>query len=577
MPLGNASGSEEANNRREFEMSDVRESDPGRLKRGTPWMRSMAVCATASVLGCGGAPPEQPVGNVETIKTSSDSSGTGSGDSGGSLAPLSSVAVPRITGGDVVDAAAAVRLGKALFWDTQVGGDGQTACASCHFHAGTDNRMMNVLNPGPDGIFASGGVTAAGQLFTASTIINDDRVGSQGVVGSMFVSINPDPMVAADQCTANWTAPYYSSPRVTGRNTPPSVGAVFNRDNFWDGRANHAFNGLNPFGGTPNGGGPIALENASTASQAVGPPNNDTEMSCGGRAFNGPGSLAAKLLARRPLRQQLVDPTDGVLGGLSAAPGNGLVVSYQDLINAAFPAALALDAQNQFSRIWGQAIAAYEATLIPDRTPLDRYLAGNPSALTDNQKRGLDRFTGKGNCVKCHAGPELSDASITFAAGHGLINEDGGDQGFHNLGVRPTADDLGRAGCPGGTCDRTAPGRFPNSVSGSTKDRGAFKTPMLRNVKLTGPYFHNGGKATLEQVVDFYNRGGDFANPEKAKRIQKLGLDAGEQAALVDFLRNGLTDCRVENDVAPFDHPSLVLANGGALAAIGAAGRALCP
>jgi len=498
-----------------------------------------------------------------------DSSGSGSGSSTGGLRPLSSVPVPRPVGGDIVNVSAAVRLGKALFWDMQTGGDGQVACATCHFHAGADSRTMNSLNPGNDGIFGSGGVTASGQQFLTSAITNDDRLGSQGVVGSTFTGVDPDPTVAADICSANQTTPFFTNRRVTGRNTPPAVAAVFNRDNFWDGRANHSFNGMNPFGSTGNGSGPLAVSNGSLASQAVGPPNNDTEMSCGGRGFNGPNSLAAKMLARAPLRQQYVDQTDSALGAVSAWPAKGLTVSYQAMINAAFAPAVAADAQNQFSRIWGQAIQAYESTLVPDQTPLDRYLAGNSNALTDLQKRGLDRFTGKAGCISCHAGAELTDASIGFASARGLINEDGGDQGFHNVGVRPTAEDPGRAG--------SGPGGVAWSASGAVADRGAFKTPALRNVKLTAPYFHNGGKATPEQVVDFYNRGGDFANAEKAKRIKPLSLDTGDQQALVEFLRNGLTDCRVENERAPFDHPSLDLPNGGAFAQTGAAGKGFCP
>lgn len=75
-------------------------------------------------------------------------------------APLSQVAVPQPIGGDIINQTAAIRLGKALFWDIQTGGDGQTACASCHFRAGADNRVLNTINPGPNGIFESGGVTA---------------------------------------------------------------------------------------------------------------------------------------------------------------------------------------------------------------------------------------------------------------------------------------------------------------------------------------------------------------------------------------------------------------------------------
>ncbi len=547
---------------------------PGRAARGhASWAAGVLIALGCTSTACdGGERADQPSEPLSVVRGASSGSGSNAG-----LAPLSSVAVPQPVGGDIVDAAAAVRLGKALFWDAQTGGDGQVACASCHFHGGADSRLLNVLNPGPDGIFASGGVTAAGQIFTPSAITNDDRVGSQGVVGTVFVGVDPDPAMAADVCTPDVSAPFSAERRVTGRNAPPIVGAVFNRDNFWDGRANHAFNGLDPFGNTPNGGGSLSIANGSLASQAVGPPNNPTEMSCAGRAFNGPGSLAAKLLARPPLAHQLVSPGDGVLGGLSAAPDNGLTVTYQDLIAAAFPADLAADAQAQFSRIWGQAIQAYEATLVPDQTPLDRYLGGNATALTASQKRGLDLFTGKGGCARCHAGPELTDASVGFSLANGLLNEDGGDQGFHNLGVRPTAEDLGRAGCPSAPCDSSGPGHFPNSVSGSAKDRGAFKTAALRNVKLTAPYFHNGGKATIEQVVAFYNQGGNFSNPEKARRIKPLSFSASDQTALVDFLRNGLTDCRVENQQAPFDHPALSLPNGDALPALGADGTAPCP
>jgi len=497
-----------------------------------------------------------------------------SGSSG--LRPLSSEPVPQPTGGHIVDPAAAVRLGKALFWDIQTGGDGRTACASCHFLAGADDRRLNTLNPGPDGVFASGGVTGPGQAFAPGNLVNDDRVGSQGVAAADFVGLDPDPAHAADLCTANPGTAFGAQRQVTGRNAPTVIGAVFFRDAFWDGRANHTFNGLDPFGQTPNAGGALAaVGNGALASQAVGPANNPVEMSCAGRGFNGPGGLGTKLLARPPLQLQQVAITDSVLGGLANPAGPGLLCggapcSYGDLIAAAFGDALAGTAEANFSVIWGEALAAYEATLIPDQTPLDRYLTGSSGALTAQQQRGLDRFQGKGNCTKCHAGALLSDATVSFFQASGARNRDGGDQGFHNLGVRPTAEDLGRAG-PG-------PAGVAFSVSGSAFDRGAFKTPGLRNVKLTGPYFHNGGKATLADVVAFYARGGDFANPERAGDLQPRSLDAGDQAALVDFLTNGLTDCRVEQQRAPFDHPALPLPDRSSdLPATGAAGLGSCP
>jgi hypothetical protein len=93
---------------------------------------------------------------------------------------------------------------------------------------------------------------------------------------------------------------------------------------------------------------------------------------------------------------------------------------------------------------------------------------------------------------------------------------------------------------------------------------------------LTAPYFHNGGKATLADVVDFYSRGGDFNNAEKATRVRQLNLSASDKAALVDFMQNALTDCRVANQQGPFDHPSIVLPNGASLSATGKGGTGPC-
>ena len=85
---------------------------------------------------------------------------------------------------------------------------------------------------------------------------------------------------------------------------------------------------------------------------------------------------------------------------------------------------------------------------------------------------------------------------------------------------------------------------------------GAFKTSGLRNVELTAPFFHNGGQLTLEQVIEFYNRGGDFG-----RNLPPLNLSADEKKSLVAFLK-GLTDERVRLRKAPFDHPQLFVTNG---------------
>jgi cytochrome c peroxidase len=486
--------------------------------------------------------------------------------------PLSQIPVPRPQTSDILDQAAAVRLGKALFWDIQVGSDGQTACATCHFQAGADARRVNVVNPGPDGVYQM--VNGPGQTLTLTTHSkNDDIVGSQGIIAGRFASFPSDPEAADDTCTFNGF-----HRQVTGRQAPTVIGAVFNRFQFWDGRASNIFNGVNPFGNTGNNSNTalVQMTNSSLASQAVGPVNNTIEMACNGRIFNGPDSVATKLLSRKALNKQKVDATDSVLGGFANTTGNGLTQTYQQMINAAFSPAVAADATNQFSSIFGQAIQAYESTLIPDRTPFDRYLAGNKNALTYSQQAGLVIFNSKANCTECHESTEMSDATVSYFNREGAVNEDGADSGFHNIGTTPTNNDLGRAGL--------GPNGVPWAQTTSANNRGAFKTPQLRNIKLTAPYFVRGNVATLADVVKFYNQAGFFNNPEKSAELEPLNLSTLEQAFLVDFLTNALTDCRVEKRAAPFDHPALPLPNstgvagvsGGVLQATGRNGTGPC-
>ena len=98
----------------------------------------------------------------------------------------------------------------------------------------------------------------------------------------------------------------------------------------------------------------------------------------------------------------------------------------------------------------------------------------------------------------------------------------------------------------------------------STGVDGAFKVSGLRNAALTGPYFHNGGQQTLRQVVEFYNRGGDFALEnigDLSPFIRPLNLDDGDMDAIVAFL-GALTDERVRCEMAPFDHPEIRIAAG---------------
>ncbi len=478
--------------------------------------------------------------------------------SDGGLKPLSDMAVPLPSGlsNFVINKAAAIRLGKALFWESQTGGDGKVACASCHFQAGADVRTKNTVNPGANGVFQTalpgGTVTAA-----SFPISNGDVIGSQGVVKRNFIGLNLPS--AVDSCGPILAGPFGTNRQVTGRNTPFNINAIFNFRSFWDGRANNVFNGVNPAGPTDPtarvlqviGGVPqlvqIGLSNASLASQAVGPPNNSVEMSCAGRNFP---TLGRKLLALTPLGQQLVHPTDSVLGSLSLSPSNGLNTTYKAMIQAAFdPKWWNSSAvvggftvmENNFSLYWGLAINLYGSTLVAGQTPYDAFLDGDDSALSAQEQLGLDVFVGDGRCVHCHSGAALTEATV----------EGGPDHGFINSAVRPSAEDAG------------------DIVAGG----GRFKTPGLRNVELNGPYFHNGELSTLRQVVDFYDRGGDFVEDETDSQIRPLGLTNAEKNALVALML-AMTDERVRFERKPFDHPSLNVPNGPNLAAVGAAGRA---
>jgi hypothetical protein len=181
------------------------------------------------------------------------------------------------------------------------------------------------------------------------------------------------------------------------------------------------------------------------------------------------------------------------------------------------------------------AIATFERTLYSDRTPFDASAQGI-SQLSAAEARGQAVFNGAGRCDTCHAGTLFSDNQ------------------FHNIGLRPQAED---------------PGRF--AVTNNANNLSEFRTPSLRNVGLRAPYFHTGQFSTLEEVVDFYNRGGDFNAPNiDRNRIRPLGLSAQQRSDLVAFLHGTLTDPRVAAGSAPFDRPVLYTESGRVPQIIGA-------
>jgi len=477
--------------------------------------------------------------------------------------PLDAAPVPRPTnlGAFVSNEAIAIQLGKALFWDEQLGSDGRTACASCHYHAGADPRIVNTVHPGADGRFQVvplGGTVSS----TRFPIRSDDVIGSQGVAAAEFHAVLPGS--AVDLGTPIASA-FGTGPQVTARNTPSVINAVFQQFSFWDGRAAGIFNGrtIDNAAGQPvlqartNGTiipVTVRLTGSTMASQAVGPPDSSVEMAWGGRDLR---DLGKKMLALKPLALQRVHPEDSVLGVRRDPAGTGLSLSYSALIEQAFQprwwrSTMILDRsgatigsgtpvggeqfnlmESNFSLFFGLAIQLYEATLISSDSPFDRFLRGDPAALSARQQAGMDLFFNRLDCDRCHGGAEFTVASVNVGRDRSALA---------NIGVEPFAHDPG---------DGT----------------GEFKTPSLRNVELTGPYFHNGQFATLRQVTTFYNLGGDEPNPE----LRPLGLTDQERLALVDFLVS-LTDDRVRFRRAPFDHPSLSPINDTPLPELGAAG-----
>ena len=182
----------------------------------------------------------------------------------------------------------------------------------------------------------------------------------------------------------------------------------------------------------------------------------------------------------------------------------------------------------------GKAIEAYERLLISGNAPFDRYVAGDEKAITLEAKRGLKVFIGKGVCVLCHGTPHFRDND------------------FHNLGIPQDRlpEDIGRfQGIAGLLADpfnsasiysdsRADAAQMLNLLEPRLEHQGEFKTPTLRNVALTAPYFHTGEFPTLASVIEFNNAGGstnEFAG-RQAVAIEPLHLTEQEKKYLVKFL-----------------------------------------
>ncbi len=307
-----------------------------------------------------------------------------------------------------------IALGMRLFFDGRLSADGTVACATCH---------------NPDRAFTDG------------------RPGSIGVKG-----------------------------RVGQRNAPTILNALFNKTQFWDGRAK------------------------SLEDQAALPIVNRIEMG-------------------QPTLDAAVTKIAGIEEYKQAFPKIfGRPVNGPDLLRA---------------------IASYERTLVSYDSPFDHFIAGDKNAIDDAAKRGWELFNTKALCNKCHALTDTKRDVTNFI-----------DNDFHNIGVGIIKHDVVALAvkaekliASGDTAaidraaietDMSALGRF--LITKKDGDTASFKTPNLRNVLVTGPYFHDGSQETLWDVIDHYNKGDGLKNPWLDEDIQPLALTEPEIDDLVAFL-----------------------------------------
>lgn len=267
--------------------------------------------------------------------------------------------------------------------------------------------------------------------------------------------------------------------RVGTRNSPSLLNSMFNSGQFWDGRA------------------------GTLEEQAKMPLVNPDEM----------GN----------------DSWDAVVSRLAATPE--YVREFQNVFNG--PVTI--------DRV-AKAIAAFERTLVSGNSAVDRYLAGDTNALSESARSGMILFRGKARCGVCHSFNQnfAAFASFPFFT----------DMNYRNTGVAARAaefDGLARKAMAAARDESTSGlaalskheraselGRF--LISGNTLDIGAFRTPSLRNVALTAPYFHDGSAATLDEVVKFYVRGG-IENRNRDWQLEPVALSDEEQRDLIEFLK----------------------------------------
>jgi len=243
--------------------------------------------------------------------------------------------------------------------------------------------------------------------------------------------------------------------------------------------------------------------------------------------------LLVPLLGEHPVEMGMADVIDEVVDAFR----NDAV--YRELFPSAFP-----EEPEPFTvaRL-AEAIAAFERTLVSETAPFDRYVDGDSDAVDESARRGLDLFfSHRLRCGGCHAGPDLDQPTEdgTVVARHGWFNT-----GLYDVDGQGAYPDHGH-------------GRF--EVTGLEEDMGRFRTPTLRNVELTGPYYHDGSGATLADVIANYAAGGRHVisgpnpgdgrdNPHKSDLVRGFEISEQEALDLEAFLRS-LTDWEMIEDPA---------------------------
>jgi cytochrome c peroxidase len=309
---------------------------------------------------------------------------------------------------------ATVALGEKLFFDSRLSGDGTVACATCHDPA---------------------------RAFT------DGRPTSVGIHG-----------------------------RISQRNAPTVLNALYNKTQFWDGRVD-------------------TLEQ-----QAALPITNSFEM--GSASI---GDAVSKIAGDKDYQKQFIQ-----------AFGRG--VNEQDMLRA---------------------IATYERTLASFDSPFDHFIAGDKNAISDSAQRGWELFNTKARCNLCHALTDKQRDVTVFT-----------DNDFHNIGIGilrhhvvPLGQQAERDLAQGNLqaiddaaieSEISALGRF--LITKKQNDLASFKTPDVRNILVTGPYFHDGSMQTLWDIVDHYNKGDEVTDPWLDEDMQPLALIEPEIDDLVAFL-----------------------------------------